>query len=65
MPIWIFAAVLFGMVVLVDDSYDQAVNEAEHTRYMVCSGFWPPEVSEAKIDCTDFVPDAEYAQEVR
>ena len=65
MPIWIIAAVLFGLVVIADDSYDQAVNEAKHTREMVCSGHWPPEVSDVPIDCSDFVPDVNYAREVR
>lgn len=60
MPIWILAAVLFGLVVIADESYEEAIQEAQHTRFMVCSGHWPPEVSDAPVDCSDHIPDAGY-----
>jgi len=61
MHAWIIAAVLFGMVVLTDDSYEQAVNEAEHYRYMVCNGF-QPDYDDRRPDCSNFVPDVEYSR---
>jgi hypothetical protein len=63
MPYWILAATIFGLVILCDDSYEQALSEAEHTRNMVCSGYWPPEVSDVPVDCSDFTAAAGYSHD--
>lgn len=39
--IWIVAILLVGMVVACDDSYQQAVDDAEWYNDMVCQGHWP------------------------
>lgn len=41
MPAFLIAAVIFGLVVLCDDSYEQAKMEADHYADMVCQGLWP------------------------
>lgn len=41
MPVFLIAAVIFGLVVLCDDSYEKAKMEADHYADMVCQGFWP------------------------
>jgi len=48
--IWITAILLVGMVVACDDSYQQAVDDAEWYNDMVCQGHWP-DYEEREPDC--------------
>jgi len=48
--IWIAAILLVGMVVACDDSYQQAVDDAEFYNDMVCEGYWP-DYDQREPDC--------------
>lgn len=48
--IWIVTILLVGMVVACDDSYQQAVDDAEFYNDMVCQGHWP-DYEKREPDC--------------
>lgn len=54
MPAFVVAAVIFGLVVLCDDSYEQAKMEADHYSDMVCRGYWP-DYDKRGPDCADYI----------
>lgn len=45
---------IFGLAIATDQSYEDAQAEQDHTEEMVCMGYWPPEVAEFEIDCSDY-----------
>lgn len=52
--IFITAIAIFGLAIATDQSYEDAQAEQDHTEEMVCMGYWPPEVAEFEIDCSDY-----------
>ena len=64
MPIWIIAACCLAWLSLPMTAMTRPSANQAH-REMVCSGHWPPEVGGGTIGCSSFVPDVNYAREVR
>ena len=52
--IFITAIALFGAAIATDQSYQDAQAEQDHTEEMVCMGYWPPEVAEFELDCSEY-----------
>jgi hypothetical protein len=53
---------LFGAAIATDQSYVDAQAEQDHTEEMVCMGYWPPEVAEFELDCSDYGGRHEFRQ---
>ncbi len=52
--IFITAIAIFGLAIATDQSYQDAQAEQDHTEEMVCMGYWPPEVAEFELDCSEY-----------
>jgi len=50
----IFAIIVFGLAIATDQTYQDAQAEQDHTEEMVCMGYWPPEVAEFEVDCSNY-----------
>lgn len=60
--IFITAIAIFGLAIATDQSYVDAQAEQDHTEEMVCMGYWPPEVAEFELDCSEYGGRHEFRQ---